>query len=121
MHSLTDIVITTERERQITDTATYMSPRQVLLNPPRRFDKVDGIVIMFFDTCSHRKHIRVEDDIVRIKAHLFGKNAISTSAHLNLALVSICLTLLIKSHDYGCRSQALYHSGTFYKNVLPFL
>ena len=121
MHSLTDIVITTERERQVTDTATYMSPRQVLLNPPRCFDKVDGIVIVFLNTCCNRKHIRVEDDIVRIEAHLFGKNAISTSAHLNLTFVSICLTFLIKSHDYGCRSQALYHSGTFYKNVLPFL
>ena len=121
MHGFTDIIITSERKRQVTDTSTHMSSWQVLFNPSCGLNEVNGIIIVFLDTCSNSQYIRVEDDIVRIKAHLFSQDAISTSAHFNLTFVSICLTFLIESHDYSSSTQLLYHSGTFYKNPLSFL
>ena len=104
MHRFTDVIIAPERERQVAHPTTDMRPRKVLLNPSRCTNEIDGIVIVFLDARCHRKDIRVEDDVMRIEAHLFGKDAIGTTTNLNLPFVSIGLPLLIESHDYGCGS-----------------
>ena len=121
MHGFTDVIVTPERKRQVTDTSTHMGSRQILLDPSRCLDEIDSIIIVFLDTCCNSQHIRVEDDIVGIEAHLFSQDAISTSAHFNLTFVSIRLSLFIESHHYCCGSQSLNHPGTFNKDLLSFL
>ena len=56
---------------------------QVLFNPACRFNKINGIVIVFFDTGRHRKDIRVKDNIFWREADLFGEDFVGATANLN--------------------------------------
>ena len=52
MHGLTDVVVATEREREVADTSADMRPWQVLLNPLGSTDEVGSISV-----------VRVKDNI----------------------------------------------------------
>ena len=121
MHSLTNVVVATERERQVAHPSTDMSPRQILTYPSGSLNEIDRIIIMLFNTRSYGQHIRVENDIFRSKPYLIYQNAICPFAHLNLATVRIGLPLLVKSHDDDCRSKLLHLTGVRYKDLLSFL
>ena len=121
MHRLTDIVISTEGERQVAHATTDVCTRQILFDPSGSLDKIHRIIIMFLNTRSHSQYIRVENDIMRIKIHLFCQYFISTGTDFNLTFKSICLSFFIESHHYNGSSQFFYQTGMFYKYLLPFL
>ena len=103
MHGLTDIVVTTERERQVTDAATNMGARQVLMNPTRCTDEVGSIAIMLLHTGSNSQHIGVKDNIERIHTNALGQNTICTFGYLDTAFIARGLPLFIKAHhNNGC-------------------
>ena len=80
-----------------------MCTRQVLMNPLRCTDELNGIIIMLLHTGSYGKYVRVEDDIERIHTQLVYQKMISTFCYLDAALESGSLTNLIKTHhNNGC-------------------
>ena len=78
MHGLADIVVTAERETQVTHTTADVCTGQILLNPFGSADKVDSLGIMLLHTRSNGQDIGVEDDVERVHTHLLGKNLIGT-------------------------------------------
>ena len=118
MHGLTDIIIATEREWQVTYPSAYMRSGKILLYPTGRFDKINSIIIMFLNSRSHSQHIGIEDDIIRIKADLLRQDTIGTRTNFNLPFKRISLSLFVESHHHRCSSQLLNQTGMFYKFLL---
>ena len=121
MHGLTNVVVATERERQVAHSSTDMSSRQILAYPSGSLNEINRIVIMFFDTRSHGQYIRVENNIFRCKSYLIYQNTICPFAYLNLTTVRIGLSLLIKSHDDDRRSKLFHLTGMCHKDLFSFL
>ena len=99
-------IVTTEGEGDVGDTAGDHGVRQVLLDPAGCPDEIDGIVVMLLDAGGNGEDIRVEDDILCREVALFGQNSIGALAYLDLALVAVGLTILVKGHDHGSRTVA---------------
>lgn len=85
MHCFTNIIIATERERKITHSTADVCTGKILPDPSGSFYKVYGVIVMLFDSCSHRKHIRVENNIMRIESNFINQQTICTFAHFYLA------------------------------------
>ena len=68
MHGFSYVIISTERERQITDTATHFRSWKIVFDPVNRPDKIKGIAVMLFHSGGYRQNIRIKDYIVRIKS-----------------------------------------------------
>ena len=121
MHCFTNIIIATERERKITYSPADVCTGKIFPDPSGSFYKVYGVIVMLFDSCSHRKHIRVENNIMRIESNFINQQTICTFAHFYLAGSSIRLSFFIKSHHDSCRSILLDDPGMLQKYFLPFL
>ena len=102
MHSLTDIIVATERERQIRHATADVSPFKVLPYPMGGTDEVYSIVIVLRNTGSYRKNVRIEYYIVRLHANLFGQNVVSPLCNFYLPFVSRSLSLLVEAHNNHC-------------------
>ena len=117
MHGLPHIIISTEREGKIADTAAHLRPRQVLLDPFHGTDKVKSVPVMFFHTGSDSQHIRIENNSVRIEIDFLPEETVSTSANLDLPFKRVCLPLFIKSHyDRSCTQ--LFDAGGMLQEYL---
>ena len=113
MHSLTDIVVSPEGEREVADTAAHVCAGQILTYPPCGSDKVGGIGIMLLHTCGHSQHIRVEDDVQRIHAHLFCEDTVGSLGYLYTTLVGGRLSLFVETHYHHRGTEPLHVFGMF--------
>ena len=120
MNGLTDIIVSSERERQIAHASTHMCPRQIAPDPSGSFDKVHRIMVMFLHSRSNGQHIRIENDVMRIEAHLFCKQTIGSLAHFYLAGISIGLPLLVECHHHHGGTEATDAAGMMQKHLLAF-
>ena len=120
MHGLTDIIVATEREREVADSSADVCTREIFLYPSGSFNKIYSIVIMFFNPRSYSKHIGVKNNIVRIKTNFVNQKTVSPLANFDFTGGCICLTFLIKSHYDGGRSILADDTGMFEENVLAF-
>ena len=118
MHRLTQIVIATEREREVADTTADMSPWQVLSNPLRSTDEVHSVGIMFLHTRCNGQHIRVEDNILRCKVYLLCQQSIGTLCYLYTTLVGGCLSLFIETHHHHSSTHAFNITGMTQEDLL---
>jgi hypothetical protein len=84
-------LVATERERHVGDAAGDMRVRQVLADPARRLDEVDGVVGVFLDAGGDGEDVRVEDDVFRREADLFGEQLVGARADFDLARVGVGL------------------------------
>ncbi|CQR07739.1 Uncharacterised protein [Yersinia enterocolitica] len=91
--------------------------RQLGLDIGTSFNKVDGVVVMFFNPGSDGENIRVKNNIFRWEANGFSQNFIGAAANLYLARTSISLPLLIKRHHHHRRTIAPYQLGMVNKGV----
>ena len=92
-------VVAAERERDVGDAARNFRVRQVLFDPARGVDEVHRIVVVFFDTGGDGKDVRVEDDVFRREADLFGKHLVGAAADFDFAFVGIGLAGFVEGHD----------------------
>ena len=74
--------------------------RQILFDPFRRFDKRNRVSRMLFNAGTDRQNVRIENDILRRKSNIFGKDPISAGADLDLASDRVRLAGLVKCHDH---------------------
>ncbi len=94
-------VIATEGEAHVRHAARHLGAGQVLLDPARGLDEVDGVVVVLLDAGGNGEDIGVEDDVFRREPHLIDQDAVGPLADLDLALVGVGLALLVKGHDHG--------------------
>ena len=120
VHGLAHGVVAAKAKADIAHPAAHFGPRQVLLNPARRLDKVHGIVVVLFDASRHRQNIRVKNNIFGGKAHLVHQRVISPLANRGLALQRVGLAALIKGHHHCARAMPLHHLGLLLKFLRPF-
>ena len=99
VHGLAYLIITTEAERQVADTTTGLGQRQVLLDPFDSTDEVDGIGLMFFQTCAYGKNVNVEDDVLWWEVNSC-QQVVGALGNGYFPFVSRRLTLLIEGHHY---------------------
>src|SRR5205809_587832 len=76
----------------------HFGMRQVLLNPPRCLDEIDGIIIMFLHAGGDRENVGIENDVLWRKPDLLCEQVIAAPADLGLALEGVGLAALIESH-----------------------
>ena len=93
---------------------------QILFDPVSGLDKVQTISIVFFNTCSYGKHIRIKNNIFGRKANLVNQNIIAALTNLLATFKVIGLTLLIKGHYHNCRTMLLTQSSALYKFLFAF-
>gem|GEM_PF-4809172 len=114
-------VVAAERERYFGHAAAHLRVRQVLLDPARRFDEVDGIVVVLFDAGSDREDVRIKNDVFRGKADLVHQEVVAALADLGFALERVCLALFVESHDHGGRAVAPDQLGMVRELFFAFL
>ena len=59
-----DRVVAAKREAHVGDAARDLGAGQVRLDPARRVDEVDGVVVVLLDAGGDREDVRVEDDVL---------------------------------------------------------
>ena len=120
MHCLPDIIVASERKREVTDTPTDMSTREVLADPPSSPDEVESIGIMLRHTRCHRQDVWIEDDVLWGEAHL-RKQTIGALRNLDTTLKGGGLSLFIKAHHHHSRSQLQDITGMTEEHLLALL
>ena len=119
MHGLTDIIVATEREREVADSSADVCTREIFLYPSGSFNKIYSIVIMFFNPRSYSKHIGVKNNIVRIKTNFVNQKTVSPLANFDFTGGCICLSFLVERHDHSSGSILPDDSGMFKESFLP--
>ncbi len=95
--------------------------RQVLLDPARGFDEVDGVVVVFLDAGGDGEDVGVEDDVFRREADLFGEDLVGARADLDLALLGVGLAFFVEGHDDHGRAVLAAQLGLLDELVFAFL
>ena len=121
MHGLADVVVATERERQIAHAAAYMGTGEVLPDPACGPYEVYGIVIMLLHACSNGKDIGVEDNVERVHAYPACKNVICTTGYGYTPIVGGSLSLLVEAHHDDSSSMTHYIPRMGDKGLLALL
>ena len=73
VHRLAHTVISLEGKGDIRKTARRTHARAAFFDFPNRFDEIDSIVFVFFNTRTHSQDIGVKDNILSVKACLLGE------------------------------------------------
>ena len=118
MHGLTYIVVSSEREAQVADTATDMRPRQIRPDPFRSPDEVGSIGIMLLHASGNGEDIGVEDDVEGIHAHLLRQDPVGPPGYLDTSLVGRGLPLFVEAHHHHCSPVAHHIPGMLNKLLL---
>ncbi|MND65278.1 hypothetical protein D3C80_566420 [compost metagenome] len=91
--------------------------RQVSFDVGTGFDKVDGVVVMLFNTGSNGENIRVENNVFRREADALGQNFIGTAANLEFALARIGLAHFVKRHHHHRGTVTTHQLGMVNKGL----
>ena len=97
------------------------TPGHVLLDDRRRFDEVLGVVVVLFEAGRDREDVRVENDVRRIDAGLFGQQLVGALADLDLALDGVGLARLVEGHHDHRRAVAADGPRLVRKSASPSL
>ena len=114
-------LVAAEREAHVGHAARHLRARQVLLDPARRVDEVDGVVVVLLDARRDREDVRVEDDVLGREADLVDQDAVRALADLGLALEGVGLALLVEGHHDRRGAVAAHQPGLAAELVLAFL
>ncbi len=80
MHGLAHALVAAEGERQIGNAARHMHEGQVRLDPARRLDEVDAVIIVLMEARGDGEDIRIEYDILGREADLGCQNVVGALA-----------------------------------------
>ena len=121
MHRLAYVVVAAEREREVAHTAADMRSGQVGADPLRSANEVERIIVVLAHAGSYGKHVRVEDDVERVHAHLLREQTICTLGYLDASLVCGSLSLLVETHHHDRGTVAHHVAGMTEEHLLAFL
>ena len=111
VHGFTNMVVTTERKRKVADTTRYFDLWIFLFQYTGGLNKINPIVVVFFQACGHCKNIEIKDDIRSRESYFFGEDFESTVANLDSFFQRICLPLLVKGHHDDRCTKASANDG----------
>ena len=114
-------VVATKRKTHVGDATRDLGAGQVLLDPARRVDEVDRVVVVLLDAGGNGEDIGVEDDVFRWEVDLVHQNPVGALADANLALITVGLALFVKRHHHGGRAITTQQAGLALELVHPFL
>ena len=100
VNGFTHRVVAAKAKRHIGHTARYFGTWQILFDPTRGFNEIDGVVVVLFNAGSNGKNVGIENDVFGRKVHLVHQHAVGAFANFNFALVGIGLAFFIKRHDH---------------------
>ena len=121
VHRLAHPVVAAERERDVADAAADAGMGEGFLDPRRRRDEVDGVVVVFLDPGGDGEDIGIEDDVLRRQADLVDQNLVGAGADGDLALGGVGLALLVEGHDDHRRAVAADEPRAVDERRLAFL
>src|SRR5262249_4987515 len=76
---------------------------EVLLNPARGFDKVDGVIVVLLDAGRDGEDVRIENDVLRREAGLLGGGFVGAWANFDFSVGGIGPGAFVEGHDDdGC-------------------
>ncbi len=102
VHSLADIVVAAEREREIAHASADLCAREILLNPTGCVDKVECVSVVPLDAGRHGEDVRVENDVDGVESDRIDENTVCAAANSNATLERVGLTLFVERHnDHG--------------------
>ena len=99
MHGFAHRFVAPEREGDVADASRHFRIGEVLLDPPNRLDKVEGVVVVLVDAGCYGQHVRIENNVFGREADFPGENIIGATADLDAALATVGLALFVKRHD----------------------
>ena len=99
VHGLAHGIVSTKRKGKVADAAARFAAREQLFQPSDRFDEIDGIRVVFFNSGGHGKNVGIEDDIFFCEAGFFGQEPVGSRAGVDTTFHRIRLSLFVKSHD----------------------
>ena len=99
VHRLADHVVAAEAEGDVRDAAADLGVWQVRLDPARRVDEVQGVVVVLLDARTHREDVGVEDHVLGRESDDVDEQPVGALADANLVLVGRRLPLLVERHD----------------------
>ena len=106
VHRLAHGVVAAEREAEVGDAARDLHPGAPLLDLPRSFDEGLGELSMLFDAGRNGKHVRVEDDVLRLPP-VGDEQLVGALADVHLPLDGVGLPLFVERHHDDARPVAL--------------
>src|SRR3546814_5099602 len=108
MDRLANEIVAAERERYVRYAAGNLHVRQVLLDPARRLDEVDAVVVVFLDAGRDREDVRIENDVFGRKADLFDEDFVRARADILATLQIVVLALPVERHHH--RGGSVLHA-----------
>ena len=72
VHRFAHGVVAAKRKRNVADAAADARARQILFDPARRFDEIDGVIAVLVETRRDCQNVWIENDVVRWKLGLFA-------------------------------------------------
>jgi hypothetical protein len=114
-------VVAAEREADVGDAARDLGAGQVGLDPARRLDELDRVVVVLLDAGGDREDVRVEDDVLGRKAHLVDEDPVGALADRGLPGEGVGLTLLVEGHHHRGGAVAAHQPGLMAEGRLAFL
>ena len=120
VNSFTHRVIAAKAKRHVGHATRDFSAGQILFNPAGGVDKVDGVVVVLFDTGGDGEDVGIKNNVFRREVDFVDQQAISALANLNLARIGIGLAFLVKRHHHRSRAVALEQFGLLAKDRLAF-
>ena len=91
-------VVAPKRERDVRDAARGLGVGEGLVYLAHRLDKVHAVVVVLVYAGGYGEDVRVEDDVLGREADLLREDLVRPSADLDLPVLRVRLTLLVKGH-----------------------
>ena len=98
-----------------------LAPGRFCLDPARRLDEVDGVVVVLLDAGRDREDVRIEDDVLGRKADLVDEDPVGARADLGLPREGVGLAFLVERHHDGGRAVAANQLRVMAEGFLAFL
>mmetsp|Transcript_4876 Transcript_4876/g.16886 ORF Transcript_4876/g.16886 Transcript_4876/m.16886 type:complete len:474 (+) Transcript_4876:1973-3394(+) len=100
-------LVAAEREGEVGHAARNLGARAHTLDLAGGVDEVDAVVVVLLHTGADGEDVRVEDDVLRVEAHLLHEDAVGARADANLLRLRGRLALLIERHHHNGGAVAL--------------
>ena len=73
MHGFAQIIVAAESEGEVAHAATDVCARQIVLDPCRCLNEVEGVAVVFAHAGGHGQDVGVENDVAGLHAGLLGE------------------------------------------------
>ena len=80
------------------------APAKVLFDPTRRFDEIDRVIAMFFETGGDGQNVWIKNNVVPRHVRLLGQEIVGARADFDLAFEGVGLAAFIERHHDNSRA-----------------